>query len=188
MAKPSQMTDDLLGTPNTWGLTSPEAFSTTGNDILCLSQNVRSNRANGNSLKLYIKEINPSIVFIQETWGSDLRVDGYKFSSKHRKSRGGGVSILYKHELNLITLESDIIPNTCEYLIAYTDHHIFFNVYRPPQASYDNFIAFLRAKLELLTQDQRFRNKLTVLAGDFNINLLANSRQSSLLENTHGGF
>ena len=63
-------------------------------EILILSQNIRSVKANGNKLKDLCKDTNADIICLQETWNTDLLIDGYKTLSVNRQKRGGGISML----------------------------------------------------------------------------------------------
>ena len=168
--------DDPTTAWNYWGYTTPEAFTLEKNRLLCISQNARSLRANGDKLKKLIIETDASFVNVQETWNRDIKIKGYKSIACHRKGRGGGVAIIYKACHNLLLTESGIINDTCEFIAATTDNINLINIYRPPGNNTNNFIHFLKNKLPTLLNNK----KINILSGDFNIDLNSQSKLSTL--------
>ena len=135
---------------------------------LILSQNARSVRANNRNLKNLVSELRPTILCIQETWGHDLIMPGYKSVSNHRKSRGGGISILFNTSLCRLTPDVNIMNDSIELTCAMNKQFIITNVYRPPKGDIKLFLDTLKEHLQYTTD----KNIPHYMMGDFNINIL----------------
>ena len=148
------------------------------NDIVIISQNVRSANANGNKLKEVMSCTKADVVFIQETWGHDLSLAGYDSFTESRPSRGGGVSIVTQSFLNCKLIKASI-NNNMEYIIAGNKKQTFISIYRPPSGDTNDFFAQLRI---ILTDAHISKTKITIGA-DFNIDMSTNVWESTHLQN-----
>ncbi|XP_072046797.1 uncharacterized protein [Amphiura filiformis] len=95
----------------------------------------------------YTTENDIDVFFLTETWLYDdenviigeLKPPGYLFLNHPRHdgrsgTRGGGIGVLYKTELNLMSISSGIVTTTFEHIVV-TDQSrsiLFIVIYRPP--------------------------------------------------------
>jgi len=126
----------------------------------------------------------PNIVTISETWLTDenckfYNMKGYKFKSLQRRNkRGGGVGVYISDTISYKIKKEymQIMNNTCEYIVAElitsnpkSKNILLTSVYRPPNSDLTMFNLELQKFLNQITRNQ---NKIIILAGDLNIDLL----------------
>lgn len=137
---------------------------------------MRSARANNNEIIDFISLVKPSIIGIQETWGFNVKLQGYSFISNHRPKKGGGVSIIYKNSMKLKLLCKLMTPNT-EAVLGCNSNLVIINIYRPPKGDIQMFGKDIKNVLDDLRTDPRKK----ILMGDFNIDFSVANRQSQLI-------
>ena len=141
--------------------------------------NARSARANNDGIIDFLHTVKPHCLCLQETWGYNTQCQGYSYISNHRPTRGGGVSLVFKNSLKLKVV-SRIMTQDIEALIATNNKLTIMNVYRPPKGNYITFASKIKEALIPFVRDK----KNILLAGDFNIDFLANSRPKQLIMDT----
>ena len=169
------MTEQIIPVGNDYTYT--HEYTKKQDEILIISQNVRSNNTNGNKLKDLILETDADIIGIQETWNKDIFIDGYKTLSNHRKTRGGGVSILTKQQLNFQT-EDTLTNKDIELISIKSESFKIINIYRPPSGNIANLISTLEMFI------QKSDTSKLMITGDFNINFNISTKHSTNLVNT----
>ena len=144
--------------------------------------NCRSLRRNFDSVKLLLQSISSPLtaVCVTETWLSDSLCDiyflpGYFFISKHRTGKiGGGVGMYLSDNLEYVIRDdlSLMLPEIeCLVIeIIQTDkpNLLIGSIYRPPNT---DLVQFNSDILSLLNKICNEKNKLTLLSGDFNLDL-----------------
>jgi exonuclease III len=122
-------------------------------------------------------EFSFDIIVVTETWINSkddhmyINLPNYKYESFIRKGRGGGITIFIKENINCKRLESvQLIEAESVFIEIKTmeGHIILGAIYRPPDK---NLYKFTR-EIDNITNDFNKKNKLCVLIGDFNIDLL----------------
>ena len=151
------------------------------NKLILLNCNIRSFNANSENLLCTLKSINflPPILIMSETWlttgnVSLSNIDGYtSYHTIREGGRGGGVSVFVRDDI----LSEQILPlslctSTIECLtVKITIAGVTTNIvaiYRPHSDTIENF----SNALNVLLQNRTFSCNKTIIAGDFNINLL----------------
>ena len=145
--------------------------------------NCRSLKKNFSSLNNLIYSLSGiiSALAVTETWLTEslqdvYNIPGYNFISIPRIGKtGGGVGLYLKNSFDY-TLRSDLC-RTCEYIECLFveirragKQPIFIGcVYRPPNSDIPLFISELQQILSII---DCVNNKLAIIAGDFNLNLL----------------
>ena len=131
------------------------------------------------SIRNEILDVQPDIVYINETWlnrnilDQEITIDGYTLLRNDRNNnqdgtikRGGGICTYVKesivfHEMNdLACFTVDIEISVIKLKLPFTRNIFIFNVYRPPAAGIDSFLTKLRDN----------RNFDLFIGGDYNIN------------------
>jgi hypothetical protein len=121
----------------------------------------------------------PHLVFIAETWFSKVsacQLDGYELHQRDRESRGGGVCIYVRNDVNICSTEvvdqklrSELIEQTwCGVKIG-EDNILVGCIYRKPDSDSNlnrEIIESIKAAKRLVTTGAY---KSLVLAGDFNL-------------------
>ena len=142
-------------------------------------------------LKLILQQHSFDILGITETKLSSSHADGlfqilgYNRVRRDRVSRAGGGSIVYvKNSLEYSIVEFDCMEVTeLEFTAVKVKcgkqrPFIYLNVYRPPKLAYEIFEASFRTAVKNL-----LKTGLEIfIAGDFNINLHVNTKESKLLK------
>ena len=170
--------DEYTESPCDLGFLTSSSIAVHNRDFTLISQNARSVRANGRKIKELIMEISPSVVCLQENWGNTLSITGYRSIDLFRKSRGGGVSILFSTNCCNLEKSGEIMHESIELLCAVNKKIAITNVYRPPKGNFQQFLTRLKDHLETIS-DRKIPH---YVLGDFNIDLLdENNRQSTLL-------
>lgn len=173
------MVDRSIPLPANWGLVSPQEFPLKKRELLLASVNARSARANKAELHELIDISKLQILAVQESWGFDTIMKGFKCISNHRASRGGGVTITFKANLKL-KLDLKISKPDIELLIVSNEELILANIYRPPKGNVNTFCNEIKSALFTYRTDKR----ILQVMGDFNINLMIANRNSQLLTDT----
>ena len=151
-------------------------------NITLLSYNIRSFHKNYNQFESMLETMGevPEFCVLTETWNSANNVNvckmdsytGYLHTFRDGR-RGGGVSIFCTDMFNMTEITSlsfckeDI--ETCVAMVTkQSDFLIIIGVYRPPTGS----VEFFLSELETIMLNPILRNKLIILAGDMNLNLM----------------
>lgn len=141
--------------------------------------NVRSVSRNLDELLLFLELLHVEfhVLVITETWlnksGEFPEIAGYKSCHSIRENRiGGGVSVLVKNDLHAeimpdYTLISNIFEMCTVQIVVNKTKFVISGIYRPPDALVADFNHVF---FELITNDL-FLNSMTVIMGDFNINV-----------------
>ena len=132
----------------------------------------------------YIMERDIDITFLTETWLypddyviiGECSAAGYSFINFPRSGIDfhGGIGVIYKTQLNLMTIPSPIVSTTFEYSLV-TDQNnsiLFAAVYRPPPSQSNKFKSsdFLTEFDNFITEVDNIPGK-HLLLGDFNIHI-----------------
>ncbi len=145
------------------------------NSIPIMCQNVRSLHANGPELADIMINSNIKIACIQECWRSDFKMDDYDMFKLERTFplRGGGVATFIHNSMHAVEVESKITAHL-EHILTETNKFLILNLYRPPNANFDDFLVDLT---NLLTK-YNTKKKTMIVAGDFNHNLKFENKKS----------
>ena len=169
-------------------------FDSPRNEFVLLNSNIRSFHANSEYLLTILSSLNlfPSVIIFTETWLNQhnvllANIEGYSpFHITRATGRGGGVSIYIRNDLTAKKVEEFCICNdTIEILtleILYDGKIMYIvGIYRPHSGTIENFTNCIG----MLLNNTRFSKNKTILAGDFNIDLLnAPSPDVSLFSST----
>ncbi|CAG2210047.1 unnamed protein product [Mytilus edulis] len=116
-------------------------------------------------------------MILTETWKknkTDINVPQfhYQYHSVRTENRGGGVSVL--SQTPMITIQMQVSSDVCDAIVLqYKRDSAKINiiaVYRPPSCTFEKFMRWLTKILTSINRDIP-----TLIAGDFNINLLETS-------------
>lgn len=100
--------------------------------------NIHSFNSNKVNLLLFMKEHQPDLVFMSETWMSPrhtMNISGYFNVRSDRKDGYGGLAIAIKHNINIavINLNLDIIPKEIQMLAISVEKKLtILSIYCPP--------------------------------------------------------
>jgi hypothetical protein len=158
------------------------------NDISLLHINIRSLKANFDSLERFLNSVNYcfDVVVITESWlDSNLPlsflIKGYNlFSFPRDVGRGGGICFYIREKFNVVDLSDKNLTsyNTFEHAVLSVSSENFCSVisavYRPPNGPISNFLLEFESYVNhvlMLTNSSNYCKYSTIL-GDFNINLL----------------
>ena len=159
--------------------------------LICL--NARSLFYKMNQLDVLVKQFNYffNIIVITETWLNEqsanlIYLPNYHFVFKNRRDRqGGGVGIFVKQGLEYTVsvdsvFDSDIIDMLCLNLKSrhFSKNIKVIAVYRPPNTEFDNFSDKIGVIINHIKPTQE-----TYIVGDFNVNLLESSIQTTSFKN-----
>ena len=160
-------------------------------DTSILHINSRSLCKNFDSITdfLFSLEHDFSFIAITESWISEttncslLNIDGYTFLHNDRIGRrGGGVGIYVKNDINVKIRNdlSSLFKDKTETLFIEVvresrNNTIIGVVYKPPDGDFHSFHQNLSNCLEVISVE----NKISFIAGDFNVDLLNSSPSSS---------
>ena len=104
---------------------------------------------------------------------ANIGLYGYRFLSQPSLSNAGGVGLFVKKDLNLV-VRNELSVSNCEFEALWVDIElsnekiICAMVYRHPNGHLETFTNYLYATLNKIVNE----NKLCIILGDFNINLL----------------
>ena len=144
------------------------------------SYNVRSYNANSDSLFSLFHDYfsYPDVLSLTETWFQEHTtedISGYNsYHTIRTLGRSGGVSVFIKNHLKSRLISQCCISNEnieiCSVEICINDVIVFvLGVYRPHSGTVQAFNSSITSILD----EPCFRNKLCILLGDFNVNLLS---------------
>lgn len=154
-----------------------------------LQINCRSLPKNFQSIETLILNLSskPSVICLSETWLNDenyifYNIEGYKLFSKSRPNkRGGGVGIYVSNGFDC-TIKADqtnCLDNICETILLDISYrsckYTIISLYRPPSGDLNEFNSALSLFLD---SNMRTFKGNTVIAGDFNIDLLKTEQHS----------
>ncbi|VDI08682.1 ATP-dependent DNA helicase PIF1 [Mytilus galloprovincialis] len=139
--------------------------------------NIRSvqNKENHINSDPYLGSVD--IMILTETWKknkTDINVPQfhYQYHSVRTENRGGGVSVL--SQTPMIPIQMQVSSDVCDAIVLqYKRDSAKINiiaVYRPPSCTFEKFMRWLTKILTSINRDIP-----TLIAGDFNINLLETS-------------
>lgn len=159
-------------------------MTNTGNcraKLINYSLNIRSLQKNISELRVLATDGNPDTICIQETWLKDeklVTIPNYNLHHASRPSRGGGVAIYIKNNLDL-RAKSSLINEHIELITVDLKHLTLINLYRPPKGDINIFLTMLTNH----TNRNCNSTKKTMIVGDFNINLDKSDSTSEKLLN-----
>ena len=145
--------------------------------------NVRSLINKLDDLQQYLEELEHkfSVIGISETWlnndnESQIQLPGYSFVNNNRNTKtGGGVgmfisSVISFHIRNDLNLQRDGLLESffIETCLRKNEKIIIGIIYRPPNNNFNEFEADLKTILHKVDKE----NKMCILMGDFNIDLI----------------
>lgn len=139
--------------------------------------NIRSLIANLGEFKNWVNNDHCDIVAVTETWlqaGSMIdivNIDGYKFIRQDRLTRGGGVGMYIKNNLNfsiIFKISDEVLECIWVKIVIDKIIYAFGIVYRPPNA---NITIFLERIEEIFLNIYAAYDQI-ICTGDFNINML----------------
>ena len=128
------------------------------------------------------------VVCISETWLKDdiiefYNINGYNMYATFRKRTEGGGTLIYvrnkyevkeRKDLECPQLETNYVQIQLELLSGHKSI-IVGEIYRPPNYPNAQFLEYLEQTLEVIENE----NKLMILAGDFNYNMLKGCESNS---------
>ena len=133
-----------------------------------------------------------SAICLQETWLSSdsdtslFKIDGYKLTSQGKMcSSHGGLAIYINEKFNFSTIDLNINSQIWEGQFIEIENIesnkslILGNVYRPPNNTNNLYQSFTNEFIPILENLQR-SNRETIIAGDFNIDLLKINNNATL--------
>ena len=159
------------------------------NGFSIMHLNIQSLRAKHTALECFLAEVNDfDVLCFSETWLNDFNFQCYNFTnynhlSSVRQKRCGGTSIFIKNHHHY-TLRDDIKTklwedSTFEIVIAelrkLPTNFLIACVYRSPNSNINKFLRLLESLFDIAINE----NKLLLIGGDFNIDILQTS------SNTH---
>ena len=153
--------------------------------LLCLNARSISNKFS--EFVAHLNELKGKFTFIliTETWLNSSKdkafeLHGYKSISLHREnSRGGGIKIYYRSDLNVQPLENlTAVSGICEYLFVLAKIPGFGNltiggIYRPPNSDLDEFDRVMTGILDEVCLGK------VIISGDMNVNILEKTNESA---------
>lgn len=157
--------------------------------------NVRSLLANIDEVRVNLLDGSFDIVTLSETWlhsqcsDSLLQTEGYTLYRHDRQTktpggkvkRGGGIAVYIKDEMNvtvwplLSVSNSDLELLSISAKLGHNRHINLFSVYRPPTGRLQPALDVLN---DNITELRKTMSGEIVVLGDFNIDLISNTRQS----------
>ena len=151
--------------------------------LLCvLHCNIRSLSANHNKLSILLSELGCSFSLIAlsetrikhgENFVTNVDIHGYTFVSQPSPSNAGGVGLFLNNGFNY-TIRNDLSTSQNDFETLWVDFNTSDQnilrgvVYRHPKHDFENFTKYLYGILDQIPNS----NKMCILLGDFNINLL----------------
>ena len=187
LLQPVLQEDNLAGRPNS-RITKTE----TNNKLSCMYFNARSIVNKLDELEIYTKEEELDIIGVTETWltdeilTSEFSLEGYTLLRKDRndvaKTRGGGVALYVKNEINIIErddINAQLFPESlwCE-LVFKGEKTLLGVCYRPP----DSLAVNNEALYSLINKVGR---ENVIIMGDFNFPELRWEGDNSSTMNEH---
>ena len=167
------------------------------NSFSILSLNCQSINAKFDQLNIKVQQLKSngykfSAICLQETWLSSdsdtslFKIDGYKLTSQGKMcSSHGGLAIYINEKFNFSTIDLNINSQIWEGQFIEIENIesnkslILGNVYRPPNNTNTLYQSFTNEFIPILENLQR-SNRETIIAGDFNIDLLKINNNATL--------
>ena len=150
------------------------------NTLSIFCQNIRSFERNLDIfLGLFPHDKMPDIFIFSETWHREnrpLNIPGFIGYHTIRNGRAGGVSIFIKSQFSSSMISKFSYANEnieiCTVKVCTTSENLHVSgIYRPQSATINDF----NISLENIIADNEFPNSSSVLAGDFNVNLMSSN-------------
>ena len=172
-------------------------FKDKENSFCILSLNCQSINAKFDQLNIKVQQLKSngyefSAICLQETWLSSdsdtslFKIDGYNFISQGKMcSSHGGLAIYISEKFNCSTIDLNINSQIWEGQFIEIENIesnkslIIGNVYRPPNNTNTLYQDFTNEFIPILENLQR-ANCETIIAGDFNIDLLKINNNATL--------
>ena len=172
-------------------------FKDKGNSFCILSLNCQSINAKFDQLNIKVQQLKSngyefSAICLQETWLSSdsdtslFKIDGYNLISQGKMcSSHGGLAIYISEKFNCSTIDLNINSQIWEGQFIEIENIesnkslIIGNVYRPPNNTNTLYQDFTNEFIPILENLQR-ANCETIIAGDFNIDLLKINNNATL--------
>lgn len=154
-------------------------------------QNIRSIIGKIEELRLVISEVKSSfhLLTFSETWAneeifdSELEISGYQLFRRDRGSKGGGLLVYARNDVEVVRrpdLESPTIESLWIEVCPPKSHSFLVGVlYRPPTAS-NHAVKDYMFTLESGLQQAAARGKEVIILGDLNCDLLAKRNNTSV--------
>lgn len=164
------MNDDSFHVPNEYDDRNDEPlFSSRNKNLRLVNVNAQSIVNKTDLLEITLLQHDPHVTVITETWlRNEISDDtifppNYKVFRKDRASRGGGVAVLIKQQIEAILLD-DIadLECLCIKLSCWGQHFILYALYRPPDTP-PEYLSKLEQHIS-----QYHKHKI-ILVGDFNL-------------------
>lgn len=142
---------------------------TVNKHLRIINVNARSVANKTEQLEILLLQHDPHVAVITETWlHSEITDDlifppSYKVFRKDRPSRGGGVAVLIKNNIQAVSLED--VPDLeclCMKLFCWGHCFILYAVYRPPNVTQD-YLTNLQVHMS------NYKKSKILLFGDFNL-------------------
>ena len=167
------------------------------NSFSILSLNCQSINAKFDQLNIKVQQLKSngykfSAICLQETCLSSdsdtslFKIDGYKLTSQGKMcSSHGGLAIYINEKFNFSTIDLNINSQIWEGQFIENENIesnkslILGNVYRPPNNTNNLYQSFTNEFIPILENLQR-SNRETIIAGDFNIDLLKINNNATL--------
>ena len=167
------------------------------NSFSILSLNCQSINAKFDQLNIKVQQLKSngykfSAICLQETWLSSdsdtslFKIEGYKLTSQGKMcSSHGGLAIYINEKFNFSTIDLNINSQIWEGQFIEIENIesnkslILGNVYRPPNNTNTLYQSFTNEFIPILENLQR-SNRETIIAGDFNIDLLKINNNATL--------
>lgn len=119
-----------------------------------------------------------------------LQIPGYKLAASFCRNKSwGGVCLYVKKNINFQLLQcteslSMAVHFECCGILLPELNYVVICMYRTPDSNFDIFIKCLDSLLHKLTIRSRHAKRKVIIAGDFNVNILENSKNCKLFKNT----
>ena len=166
--------------------------SSSNSNLTIFNHNIRSFRMNSSMmLSIFDTQVKyPDVFILTETWFTPNYQDnilGYNSFHTIREHRSGGVSVFIAENFQSTLIErlsyaNENIEVCCVEANFFSEQYILIGIYRPVLGNLDLFLSELNSVLN----DNRVGNKNIVIAGDLNLDLLADSQISnSFIDNMY---
>lgn len=148
-------------------------------------------------LETFFRVTNSDVICISEHWQSDASLPSFSFEgyslANHfcrSSSNHGGVAIYVRNNLKyraVCEIDRLAVEFDCEMAaIEIPQYHVIVvGIYHSPPPN-GNYIQFLNTMYDVLNFNKR--DLFTIIAGDFNVNFLTNSRECSSLVDLFSSF
>lgn len=163
-------------------------------EICILHQNVQGLKNKIGLFNVFLDSTHCDILCFTEVWAKldeirSLYIEGYHVSSYYCRTshERGGISIFVKNSLSssrldcveLLSTDLDFECAAIKCFVSEIDYVIVLAVYRSPAGDKKMFLRKLNEALTTL--NEKFKNKIIIVCGDFNINFLLPSNEYNQL-------